>query len=142
MRIRSYSAPSLFASLVMERFSIRNTMKLVILFSGTLCFLSGCVSIKAPDNLVSDTVDASKNIYRSVKGKLSEDDVIGSEGVFYYTYEIPDEEPFGVSNTNCINAAIEETKKSLNKYSVTIQKTESQVSVVGSKSILICSVSI
>jgi hypothetical protein len=41
-----------------------------------------------------------------------------------------------------MDAAIEKAKKTLNKYSVDVKKTESKVLVVGGKSVLNCSVSI
>jgi hypothetical protein len=133
---------ALYASSSCEALSKRNTMKLVILLSSTILFLSGCVNIKAPDNLVSDTVDASKNIYNSVKGKLSKDEPKSSEGVFSYSYEIPNKEPITLSTAKCMDFAIEEAKKTLNKYNVSIKTTESHLETIGKKSILQCSVSI
>ena len=117
-------------------------MKLVLLLSSTILFLSGCVNIKAPDNLVSDTVDASKNIYNSVKDKISKDEPKSGESIFSYSYEIPEEESITLSTAKCMDLAIEEAKKTLNKYNVSIKATESHLGTIGEKSILQCSVSI
>ena len=122
-------------------------MKLVLLLSSTILFLSGCVNIKAPDNLVSDTVDASKNIYNSVKDKISKDKISkdepkSGESIFSYSYEIPEEESITLSTAKCMDLAIEEAKKTLNKYNVSIKATESHLGTIGEKSILQCSVSI
>ncbi|MGR6778106.1 Putative uncharacterized protein [Moritella viscosa] len=117
-------------------------MKSVIIVLSAVFSLSGCINIKAPDNLVSDSVDVSKDIYNSVKDKFSKDDSNDEIDVFSYSYEIPDKEPLVQSSSKCMNAAIEEAKKSLNKYEINIKSTKSNLVTVGNKSILKCSVSI
>jgi len=113
-------------------------MKLKFIWVGCIFISTGCVNIKAPDNLLSDTVSATKDIYHSVKNKVSKD----NDSLFSISYEIPENETLSISNSKCMDAAIEKAKKTLNKYSVDVKETESRVSVVGGKSVLNCSVSI
>jgi hypothetical protein len=113
-------------------------MKLKFIWVGCIFLSTGCVNIKAPDNLLSDTVSATKDIYHSVKSKVSKD----NDNLFSISYEIPENEALSISNGKCLDAAIEKAKKALNKYNVDVKETESKVTVVGGKSILNCSVSI
>jgi hypothetical protein len=117
-------------------------MKSVITVLSAVLSLCGCINIKAPDNLVSDSVDVSKDIYNSVKDQFSKDDSNNEFGVFSYSYEIPDKEPLAQSSTKCINAAIEEARRSLNKYEVNVKSTKSDLVTIGNKSLLKCSVNI
>ncbi|MCP4326048.1 MAG: hypothetical protein GY787_30275 [Alteromonadales bacterium] len=111
----------------------------IIVFSITIA-LTGCVNIKAPDNLVSDTVSVSKDIYHSIKDNISEEDT--SENVFSASHILLEDESFSVANEKCIDAAIEKAKQSLNKYSLEIKNTFSNVENIDGEYILKCSVSV
>jgi len=117
-------------------------MKFSLSLSIVLFILAGCISIKAPDNLVSDTVDLSKNIYKSVKDTVSDDENIDEESAFSFSYDIPDNEAVSISNGKCIAAAVEQAKQALNKYRLNIQKTHASISIVNEKSVMKCSVSL
>lgn len=102
--------------------------------------VSGCVSIEAPANLVSDTVEVGKSAYKSIKGRISKDSPDGESYVFTYEHIVPDGEIISDSNDKCINGAIEQARKELNIYNVNVNKTTSNTSVVDDKNILECSV--
>ena len=117
-------------------------MKFTLLLPVSLFLLAGCISIKAPENLISDTVKASGELYHSVKNGMSKDERIDSEKVFRYSYEIPKNESLSVSKNNCSNAVAEEARKSLNKYNLNIKQTQYSLTTSGGKDIVNCSISI
>jgi hypothetical protein len=117
---------------------IRIKMKLSVVMVSCSVLISGCVNINTPDNLVSDTVKVTKDIYHSVKRSVSNDTLT----LFSSSYEIPVNEIIGISNGKCMDSAIEKAKKSLNKYSVDVKETKSEVLIVEGKTIINCSVGV
>lgn len=102
--------------------------------------VSGCVSIEAPENLVSDTVEAGKNAYVSIKSKMSKDNQGGEIHVFSYEHIVQEGEVLSDSNSKCIDGAIEQARKTLNVYNVEVVKTTSKTSEVEDQQVLECSI--
>ncbi len=115
-------------------------MKFSFIIISFAIVLTGCVNIKAPDNLVSDTVTVSKDIYHSIKGNISDEDA--PENVFSASHALLKNESFSVANEKCMELAIENAKKSLNKYSLEVKDTHSNVENIDGEYVLKCSVSI
>lgn len=113
-------------------------MKLNTLLIGGALLISGCVTVKAPENLISDSVRAGRELYHSVKNEASDNET----NLFSFSYHVPENESYAESSSKCIDRATEKAKKTLNKYQIDIKKTESKVVVENGKKIFNCSVSI
>ncbi len=114
-------------------------MKFIFIFIALLS-VSGCVSIEAPENLVSDTVEAGKNAYISIKNKMSQDEKSDKNHIFSYKHIIPSGELISDSNSNCLNGAIEQARKTLNIYMLEVEKTTSKSIIDEDKHVLECSI--
>jgi len=84
-----------------------------IFITGAVVSLSACISIETPEHLVSDTIEAGKDVYYSVKGKVSEKES-NSTKAFTHQYLIPVGELLGESSGRCIDLALDKARKSLN----------------------------
>ncbi|KGJ91759.1 hypothetical protein [Colwellia psychrerythraea] len=115
-------------------------MKSNVILVSCLFITTGCVTVKAPENLVSDSVRAGKNLYHSVKDEMSESK--DESNRFKFSYQVPENESHAISSSKCIDAAVEKAKKALNKYSVEVKQTESNVAIENGRTTLNCSVSI
>ncbi len=111
---------------------------------GTICFLSGCVTVKAPDNLVSDTVKVGKNVYNTIKDKVSttEPKSTSELTVFEHNYIIPEGEELSVSNKKCLEQVTVKAKEKLNKFRLDIKQIESSINHNDGNSSLACKISI
>ena len=105
-----------------------------------LFFLSGCVSIEAPENLVSDTVEASKDAYKAIKETITKDDSEKENRIFSYKYVSSVDESYSQSTANCIDGAIDIARKALDIYKVDIAKTLTTKVVEEGKSVFECSI--
>jgi len=100
---------------------------------------SGCVSIEAPDHLVSDTIQAGKNAYYSVKDNFTGKPTVEKK-TFSYKYVVPDGESIGDSSGKCIDSAVESARKSLDIYSVNVEETIISSAVEGEHSVINCKI--
>ena len=115
-------------------------MKKTMIVLSVILTISGCISIKAPENLVSDTVNVGKDIYHAVKDKLSNDPQVDSTRLFSYTYPVPDDEEIGVSTSRCIASALVTVRKALNVYNVEIEKSSTEMTQENGKPVLQCTI--
>ena len=102
--------------------------------------VSGCVSIEAPENLVSDTVEVTKDAYNSIWESIADDDSPNNRQIFSHKYVVADNESVGESTANCINSAVETARKTLNVYNIEIGETTTNQVIEDGKSLLECSV--
>ena len=102
--------------------------------------ITGCVTIEAPDDLVSDTVKAGTDVYDTVKDKMSKDDASTTKRVFSHEYVIPDGEAIGDSSVQCINIVTDTAKKLLNIKELVIEETITNSVDKDGASILKCSI--
>jgi len=114
-------------------------MKSFLYISILLISISGCVSIEAPAHLLSDTIDAGKDAYHSVKESMS-DDSEDSNRTFSYQYIIVEDEPLGVSSGKCIDLVIKAARKKLNVYNITVNKSTIYPDIKENNSTLKCKV--
>lgn len=113
-------------------------MKSKALLIGCVFITTGCVTIKAPENLISDSVKAGKDIYHSVKGEVSET----KNNTFEFSYLVPTNEPHETSSNKCFDGAIEKARKALNKYNLEVKKSASSISLKSGETTMNCSVSV
>lgn len=111
---------------------MRNIFVVLAVFS-----FSGCVSIEAPDHLVSDTIQAGKDAYYSVKENFSDKPTVEKKN-FSYKYVVPNGESIGDSSGKCIDSAVESARKALNVYSVNVEDTTINSVVEGEYSVIRC----
>ena len=110
-----------------------------IIFSVMLLGLAGCISIEAPDTLVSDSVKAGKDVYHSVKESWS-DEPTPERRTFLHKYKIPEGEVIGESNVKCIKITMETAKQTLNVEKLDIVEILTNPIVENEESILECSI--
>ena len=114
-------------------------MKIIIL--GVILFgVTSCVTIKAPDDLVSDTVKAGTDVYDTVKENMSNSDSSTTKRVFSHEYKIPDGETIGDSSVQCVNIVTETARKILNINELVIEETLTNSINKDGESILKCSI--
>ena len=102
--------------------------------------VSSCVTIEAPDDLVSDTVKAGTDVYDTVKGNMSKDDTSATKRVFSHEFKIPDGESIGDSSVQCINIVTDMAKKILNIKELVIEETITNAIDKDGQSVLKCSI--
>ena len=84
--------------------------------------MSGCVTIESPDNLVSDTIEAGKDAYQSVKESIS-DEPVEKEKAFVHEYTVTVQEPIATSINKCLEIVVETTKVAIDKPQLDIKET-------------------
>ncbi|MBV1928906.1 MAG: hypothetical protein KUG81_05280 [Gammaproteobacteria bacterium] len=107
----------------------------LVLFS-----LSGCVSIEAPEHLVSDTVEASKDAYNAIKKKISTGDSEIDNLTFSHKHIPAGDESHAESTINCINGATDIARKELDVYKVDVVKTTTNKIVEKGRSTFECNI--
>lgn len=112
-------------------------MKLYVLLISCVLSTTGCITVKAPENLISDSVQAGKDLYDSVKGKSDK-----KANTFEFSYRALANESHQQASTKCIDGAIEQAKQALNKYQLDIKGTEAKVVKEGENKVFKCSVSV
>lgn len=110
-----------------------------IILAGAVISLCGCISIETPEHLVADTIEAGKDVYYSVKGKISDEEA-ANPNTFTHQYLIPDGELMGDSSGKCINHALESARKALNIYNINIQQTNVKPITLNGQSFIECSI--
>lgn len=110
-----------------------------IFITGAVISLSACISIETPEHLVSDTIEAGKDVYYSVKEKMSEKES-NSTKTFSHQYLITAGELLGESSGKCIDHAVDTARKSLNIYNIDIQNTTSAPKTLNGQSFIECSI--
>lgn len=109
-----------------------------LILVGIAIGLIGCVRIEAPDNLVSDTVQAGKDVYDSVKERRANRSK--DQQVFTHKYPVPNGEPISESSSNCINVAIETAKKTLHSEQLKVETSSTKPIQENGKTVLECSI--
>ncbi|WP_016955118.1 hypothetical protein [Catenovulum agarivorans] len=110
-------------------------MKLNVFLIGCIFSITGCITVKAPENLVSDSVKAGKDLYDAVKSDSDK-----KAQIYKYSYKAISTETHHESNAKCIDGAVALAKKALNRDKIDIKKTESKVSKEAGVKIFKCSV--
>ena len=114
-------------------------MKIIIYIVILLAVIS-CVTVKAFDDLVSDTVKAGIDVYDFVKDKMSNKDLLITNRVFTYEYIIFNGEAIGDSSFQCVNIVTETARKILNNNKLVIEETLTNLIDKDGDSILKCSI--
>ena len=135
-------------------------MKNVFVVIGGLC-LPACVTIESPDNLISDTIKAGKEVYQDIKkGKdnreseqetktepadtsvvvVSEMDKV--ENTFINTYPLDNMDNELNAMQACMSELIEDTRRSLNLYSLDVLSRTYETITADNVDVIQCKITI
>jgi hypothetical protein len=135
-------------------------MKNIFVVVGCLC-LPACVTIESPDNLISDTIKAGKEVYQDIKkGKdnreseqetktepadtsvvvVSEMDKV--ENTFINTYPLENMDNELNAMQTCMSELIEDTRRSLNLYSLDVLSRTYETITADNVDVIQCKITI
>lgn len=135
-------------------------MKNVFVVVGCLC-LPACVTIESPDNLISDTIKAGKEVYQDIKkgkdNRESEQEVktepadtsvvVASEmdkveNTFINTYPLENMDNELNAMQTCMSELIEDTRRSLNLYSLDVLSRTYETITADNVDVIQCKITI
>lgn len=135
-------------------------MKNVFVVVGCLC-LPACVTIESPDNLISDTIKAGKEVYQDIKkGKENRESeqevktepadtsvVVASEmdkveNTFINTYPLENMDNELNAMQTCMSELIEDTRRSLNLYSLDVLSRTYETITADNVDVIQCKITI
>lgn len=79
--------------------------------------LTACVNIEAPDNLVSDTIQAGKDVYHSVTGSKPE-----ANDSLALSYALTGDETLALASARCITELSAKAQQTFNQYSLSVKQ--------------------
>jgi predicted ATP-grasp superfamily ATP-dependent carboligase len=123
--------------------------------------VSACVTIESPDNLISDTIKAGKEVYQDIKkGKKDEDEEQGVKvepadtsiivapemdkklNTFTNTYPLTDTNNELGAMQSCMAELVENTRKTLNRYTLQIVSKSYETINVDNKDVIQCGITL
>lgn len=103
----------------------------------------GCVSVEMPDNMVSDVVDAGKELYQTIKEKLAnEEDQKASENIYAALYLADDNTTLKEAKARCLEKAIDKAKSKLHREEVTTEVVSEEVKSADQEFVVVCEVKV
>jgi hypothetical protein len=75
---------------------------LFLLLVMVLLISTGCVQLKAPDHLVSDSVAAGKDVYYAISGQEKPQIILPEKNIFTYQYLVPPDQSFMAAKEICL----------------------------------------
>lgn len=81
--------------------------------------LSACVNIEAPDNLVSDTIQAGKDVYHSVTGSKPESSASDNLAL---SYALTGDETLALASARCITELSAKAQQTFNQYTLSVKQ--------------------
>lgn len=101
----------------------------------------GCVSVKMPDNMVSDVVDAGKELYQAIKEQLAkEEDEKAAENIYAALYLADDKTTLKKAKARCLEKAIDKAKSKLNRKEVKTEVVSEEVKLADEEFVVVCEV--
>ncbi len=120
----------------------------IILFT---FLVSSCISIETPKHLVSDTIQAGKDVYDSLTKdeETQQVDMETEPGVeivetllFNEKYLTPDNESYTNSNAKCLEMVIESARKKLNVYNLDIVNSRTKKLTLNDQKYIECEIDV
>lgn len=110
----------------------------VILMSAAIV---SCVSVEMPEHMVSDAVDAGKELYDAIKKKLDkEEDKKAEDNIFAALYLGDENTTLKDAKQHCLEKAVEKAKQKLNREEVTTEVVSEEVKTADQEFVVICEV--
>lgn len=89
----------------------------VISLLSLITTLTACVNIEAPDNLVSDTIQAGKDVYHSVTGTNEQ-----ASDRLALSYAITSDETLAMASARCITELSTQAQQTFNQYKLSVKQ--------------------
>lgn len=135
-------------------------MKNIFVVVACLC-LPACVTIESPDNLISDTIKAGKEVYQDIKKSKDNSEseqetkiepadtsvVVASEmdkveNTFINTYPLENMDNELNAMQTCMSELIEDTRRSLNLYSLDVLSRTYETITADNVDVIQCKITI
>lgn len=105
--------------------------------------VASCVSVEMPEHMVSDTVDAGKELYESIKKKLNkEEDEKAAENIYAALYLADENTTLKDAKQHCLDKAVEKAKQKLNRDAVNTEVVSEEVKTADQEFVVICEVKV
>lgn len=108
----------------------------------TALLLSGCMKIEMPSNMVSDTVNAGKDLYKDLTKKDDKSDTANSAPMFTNTTVGDETQTIAELKRNCVNEAGNKAKQSLKQDNLDYTVVSQDVATKADKTIVNCAIKI
>jgi hypothetical protein len=105
--------------------------------------IAGCVSVKMPENMVSDVVDAGKELYQAIKQKLAkEEDEKAAQNIYAALYLADDNTTLKEAKARCLEKAIDKAKSKLNREEISTEVVSEEVKTADQEFVVVCEVKV
>ena len=105
--------------------------------------ISSCVSVKMPDHMVSDVVDAGKDLYNVIKEKMDdEEDKKAAENIYAALYLADENTSLKEAKERCLNKAVDKAKSKLNRQEITTEVVSEEVKSADQEFVVVCEVKV
>ncbi|MGD8939991.1 MAG: hypothetical protein PVJ72_11465 [Gammaproteobacteria bacterium] len=117
---------------------MRNTAMILL-----TAVMVGCVTVKMPEHMVSDAVDAGKDLYQSVKEKMDkEEDTKAAENIYAALYSADENTTIKEAKARCLEKAIEKAKSKLNRQEINTEVVSEEVKSADQEFVVVCEVKV
>lgn len=117
---------------------IRNTV--IVLLTAAI---ASCVTVKMPDHMVSDVVDAGKELYQTIKEQLDkEEDEKAAQNIYAALYLADDNTTLKEAKAHCLEKAVEKAKTKLNRQDITTEVVSEEVKTADQEFVVVCEVKV
>ena len=118
------------------------TMKNIVIL--LLCAgIASCVSVKMPDNMVSDVVDAGKELYQAIKEQLDkEEDAKAAENIYAALYLADENTTIKDAKQRCLEKAIEKARTKLNRTDLATEVVSEEIKAADQEFVVVCEIKV
>lgn len=118
------------------------TMKNIVIL--LLCAaIASCVSVKMPDNMVSDVVDAGKELYQAIKEKMDkEEDAKAAENIYAALYLADENTTIKDAKQRCLENAVEKAQTKLNRTDLITEVVSEEIKAADQEFVVVCEIKV
>ena len=109
-----------------------------------LCgIIASCVSVKMPDNMVSDVVDAGKDLYQAIKEKMDkEEDAKAAENIYAALYLADENTTIKDAKQRCLEKAVEKAQTKLNRTDLITEVVSEEIKAADQEFVVVCEIKV
>jgi len=105
--------------------------------------IASCVSVKMPDNMVSDVVDAGKELYQAIKEKMDkEEDAKAAENIYAALYLADENTTIKVAKQRCLEKAVEKAQTKLNRTDLITEVVSEEIKAADQEFVVVCEIKV
>ena len=105
--------------------------------------VAACVTVKMPENMVSDAVDAGKDLYQSIKEKINkEEDSKAAENIYAALYAADENTTIKEAKTHCLEKATDKAKSKLNRQDINTKVISEDVKSADQEFVVVCEIQV